>query len=174
MAASSLRRLAVVGFFFRVSTALAWMLLRRGESGDSDRAHRLLREAIDQYDVLGIPVHRAIAHEMLTSTGAAAAAPAHPDNLTDSEMQVLLLVAQNLRNKDIADALTISPATVTRHVSNILNKTSLSRRGELVAYGYGWGSTNWTQKRARGSGHQHDVLIVCGPSMARRSRTWNA
>ena len=66
----------------------------------------------------------------------------HPDGLTDREMEVLKLVARNLRNKDIADALTISPATVTRHGSNILNKTGLDRRGELVAYVYERGLTD--------------------------------
>ncbi|HJN93879.1 MAG TPA: hypothetical protein QGF05_14305 [Dehalococcoidia bacterium] len=30
----------------------------------------------------------------------------------------------------------LTPTTVTRHVSNILNKTSLARRGELVTYAY--------------------------------------
>jgi DNA-binding CsgD family transcriptional regulator len=114
----------------------AWMLLRRDEPGDRDRAGQLLREAIVQYETLGMPLHLGIATKMLASIGANPETKAYPDGLTDREMDVLLLVAQNLRNKDIAESLTISPATVTRHVSNILNKTGFTRRGELVTYAY--------------------------------------
>ena len=114
----------------------AWMLLRRDAPGDRDRAGELLREAIAQYETLGMPLHLEIATEMLASIGAKPETEAYPDGLTHREMEILLLVARNLRNKDIAESLTISPATVTRHVSNILNKTGLSRRGELVTYAY--------------------------------------
>lgn len=57
-----------------------------------------------------------------------------PDSLTTREMEVLRLVADGLRNREIADELVISPATVTRHVSNLLSKTGLSSRTKLVRY----------------------------------------
>ncbi len=57
-----------------------------------------------------------------------------PDGLTDRELEVLRLVASGKRNVQIAETLVISPATVTRHVSNILNKTVLSNRTELARY----------------------------------------
>ncbi len=57
-----------------------------------------------------------------------------PDGLTERELEVLRLVASGKRNVQIAETLTISPATVTRHVSNILNKTVLSNRTELARY----------------------------------------
>ncbi len=43
-------------------------------------------------------------------------------------------IAAGETNVEIAEALVISPATVTRHVSNILNKTNLSNRTELARY----------------------------------------
>ena len=54
--------------------------------------------------------------------------------LTPREHEVLALVAAGQRNRDIAAALNIAPATVTRHVSNLLRKTSLSNRTELATY----------------------------------------
>lgn len=58
-----------------------------------------------------------------------------PDGLTKRELGVLRRVAQG-RNKDLAENLVISPASVARQVSNISHKTGLSNRGELVAYAY--------------------------------------
>ena len=54
--------------------------------------------------------------------------------LTKREVEVIRLVAQGLSNNAIGEQLTISSGTVTRHVSNILNKTALSKRTELAAY----------------------------------------
>ena len=48
--------------------------------------------------------------------------------LTNREWEVLTLVAQNLSNKEIAEALVISEKTVKTHVSNILQKLHLSDR----------------------------------------------
>ena len=55
-------------------------------------------------------------------------------NLTPREGEVLALVASGQRNRDIAERLAISPATVTRHISNILTKTGCSNRTELGRY----------------------------------------
>ena len=54
--------------------------------------------------------------------------------LTPREREVLALVAVGQRNRDIAERLAISSATVTRHVSNILTKTGCSNRTELGRY----------------------------------------
>ena len=64
------------------------------------------------------------------------AAHAEPpqEALTPREREVLVLVADGQRNRDIAESLAISPATVTRHVSNILTKTGCSNRTELGRY----------------------------------------
>jgi DNA-binding CsgD family transcriptional regulator/pimeloyl-ACP methyl ester carboxylesterase len=56
------------------------------------------------------------------------------DGLSKRELEVLRLVAQGRRNRDIGEALVISPATVTRHISNILAKTGLTNRTELARY----------------------------------------
>jgi len=51
--------------------------------------------------------------------------------LTDRENEIALLVRQGLSNKEIAQRLHISPATVKNHVHNILEKLELTSRGAI-------------------------------------------
>jgi len=55
--------------------------------------------------------------------------------LTAAEKRVLALVSLAKTNKEIAFALNISPATVKRHLENILRKLSLKSRVEAAIYG---------------------------------------
>jgi DNA-binding NarL/FixJ family response regulator len=48
-------------------------------------------------------------------------------------VEVLALVAEGLRNADVAKRLVLSPRTVDHHVSRILRKLSVRTRGEAVA-----------------------------------------
>ena len=56
------------------------------------------------------------------------------DPLTQRELEVLRLVAQGRENKDIAQELVISEATVRTHVSNILGKLHLASRTQAALY----------------------------------------
>ena len=53
--------------------------------------------------------------------------------LSERERDVLALVARGLTNRAVAERLTISEATTRNHVSHILDKLGLSRRGEAAA-----------------------------------------
>lgn len=57
-----------------------------------------------------------------------------PDyELTPREFEVLSLLVDGLNNREIAEHLVVSRSTVKAHVSNILDKLSVSNRAEAVA-----------------------------------------
>lgn len=56
--------------------------------------------------------------------------------LTERERQVIALISQGLRNKQIAAKLFISQTTVTHHLSSIYAKLGVSDRLELVVYAF--------------------------------------
>ncbi len=66
------------------------------------------------------------------STDVTAATP-DPDQLTERELEVLRLVVDGERNKEIAAELGISENTVKYHLRNILDKLHARSRAEMVA-----------------------------------------
>jgi DNA-binding NarL/FixJ family response regulator len=59
--------------------------------------------------------------------------------LTEREVEVLTLVARGMSNAEIADHLTISPATAKTHVGHLLAKLNARDRVQLVIVGYSCG-----------------------------------
>lgn len=57
-------------------------------------------------------------------------------SLTSREREIVGLVCEGLKNKQIADRLFISEATVRNHLTSILSKLELSDRFELALYSY--------------------------------------
>ncbi|MGI8332228.1 helix-turn-helix transcriptional regulator [Actinomadura scrupuli] len=61
--------------------------------------------------------------------------PAAPvASLTPRERQVAAMIARGLSNRGVADELVISPATVARHVTNILTKLGFTSRVQIAAW----------------------------------------
>jgi len=61
--------------------------------------------------------------------------PLH-DDLTERELEILLLMAEGKQNQDIADELFIALKTVKTHVSNILSKLQVIDRTQAVIYAF--------------------------------------
>ena len=63
----------------------------------------------------------------------------HEALLSGRELQIVELVVTGLSNHKIAQQLEISKRTVDNHISNILKKTGVANRVELVRWSLQWG-----------------------------------
>jgi len=110
---------------------------RRGSNGDSVAG---LRESIEIYDRLGAARDVARVDAFLRALGVPRGRRGprrRPEtgweSLTPTESSVVQLVADGLRNRDIADRLFISRRTVETHLTHVFRKIEVSSRTELVA-----------------------------------------
>jgi DNA-binding CsgD family transcriptional regulator len=106
---------------------LAEVAERRGRRAT---ALRRLERAIESFAGCGALLWRDQARSRLDELRAAARPghPRYPAGLSQTEVDVLRLVAQDLSNAEIAEARTIALATVKRHVTSILRKTNTQNR----------------------------------------------
>jgi len=98
-----------------------------------------LRAAFDIYDSLAADAAASIVVRRMRDLGvrtiprgARSSTRANPAGLTTRELDVLRLIAQGLRNTDIADELVVSAKTVDHHVSSILSKLGVSSRADAA------------------------------------------
>ena len=66
-------------------------------------------------------------------------AAASSPTLTQRESEIVALVSQGLKNKQIGDKLFISHITVRHHLTSIFTKVGVSSRLELIVYAYNQG-----------------------------------
>jgi DNA-binding CsgD family transcriptional regulator len=122
--------------------------LLRAEGADYDAAialvpsseGSLLRAAHDQLRALGAKPAVAILARRLRELGERnlprgprGATRENPAGLTNRELEVLPLLAEGLRNAEIAKRLVVTPKTVDHHVSSILRKLGVANRGQAGA-----------------------------------------
>jgi NarL family two-component system response regulator LiaR len=101
-----------------------------------DSSPETLIEAIRQVNQGVASLHPSIAKKLLDELQHVDRQPQPPaaEPLTPREVEVLRLIAQGYENRDIAEKLFISEATVRTHVSNILGKLHLASRTQAALY----------------------------------------
>ena len=58
------------------------------------------------------------------------------ESLTDREREVIELIGEGLKNKQVGERLFISETTVTHHLSSVFSKLEVSDRLELIIYAF--------------------------------------
>ncbi len=85
-------------------------------------------------------LERAVLTEILSDSAPALDVPRYEqmkiDQLTPRECEIARVACTGLTNKQIAEKLSISEATVRHHLGAIFSKLGVSTRAELTAYGY--------------------------------------
>ena len=94
----------------------------------SDAAHTL------QTEVRAGRLDAEAAGAVIEAAGLPRRRTAWPNDLTDREVDVLRLLARGLSNRDIADALVLSPRTVQHHLASTYDKINLHTRAGAVVF----------------------------------------
>jgi DNA-binding NarL/FixJ family response regulator len=93
--------------------------------------------AVARGDVLLAPdITRRLIEHYVSAPRRAAAPPPRLDELTERELEILILVARGKSNAEIAAGLFISEGTVKTHVSRVLAKLDLRDRVQAVVLAY--------------------------------------
>jgi DNA-binding NarL/FixJ family response regulator len=109
-------------------------LLKGGDPGELLSAVRLVAAG---ESLLAPSVTRRLIQAYISQPEqASVTAPDGLDELSPRELEVLGLVAQGSTNREIAEALYLSPLTVKTHVSRILTKLRARDRVQLVVIAY--------------------------------------
>jgi two-component system, NarL family, nitrate/nitrite response regulator NarL len=107
-----------------------------------EKAPEVLIKAIEKVHEGEIWLDRAMVANVVNGRARAREAQKHDpevakiDTLTEREREVIALIGEGLRNKQIAARLFISDGTVRNHLTTVFAKLEVSDRFELLMYAY--------------------------------------
>jgi two-component system nitrate/nitrite response regulator NarL len=143
--------------------------MRQGAMGvvNKEMPADMLLKAIERVNAGELWLNRHMTARLVTGMRRDLDAPKHgaeaPTQLTNREHEIISLVAEGLKNKQIADRLCISEATVRHHLTSILKKLDVSDRLELLIYAY---QNNLVSiKRGNGSSKMASLPQALGRSL---------
>jgi len=116
----------------RTQLALGERLRRAKQRAE---AREPLTQALDEFERLGAKPWAERARAELRATGGSAGArraSAAADQLTPHELQIAVLVAQGMTNREAAAALFLSPKTIEYHLGQIYRKLDVRGRAQLA------------------------------------------
>ena len=107
-----------------------------------ERAAEVLMQAIEKVHAGEVWLERSLVASVLGQmTRGGQGQPDNPEQvkiatLTEREREVIALVGEGLKNREIAGRLYLSETTVTHHLTSIFNKLTLSDRLQLLVYAH--------------------------------------
>jgi DNA-binding NarL/FixJ family response regulator len=109
------------------------VLLRDSEPRELLRAVRMIAAG---GALLAPQMTRRLIAELLRERTRALSAPAQLEELTNREREIMALVAYGLSNAEVAERLSLSPATVKTHVARAVTKLGVRDRAQLAVLAY--------------------------------------
>ena len=116
--------------------------LRAGASGflledvAPEELVKAIRVVADGESLLSPSVTRRLIEEFVQTPEPAAAPPPQLGSLTEREREILELIGHGLANREIAERLFLSMATVKTHVNRVFSKLGLRDRAQAVVLAY--------------------------------------
>ena len=119
------------------------LAIRRGARGlvHKEQAPEVLLKAIVKVHAGEVWLDRAMLTSVLDEIAVGETRPANSEaarivTLTEREHEVIALVGEGLKNKQVGERLFISETTVTHHLSSVFSKLEVSDRLELIIYAF--------------------------------------
>ena len=125
-----------------------------------DSAANKIRKALWKVHAGGVWIERASAEAMLHSALSPDITAQRTNLLTRRERDVVALVCDGLRNKEIAMRLNISETTVWHHLTSTFSKVGVSDRLGLVAYIYKQGHHTLPSRVPRTDSERHPIEMM--------------
>jgi DNA-binding NarL/FixJ family response regulator len=122
-----------------------------------EQSHKMLVEAIRQTHKGDTWLNQVILNKILVGQRSGkdsslnAIAAKNPDALTPRELEVTRLIGVGLKNKEIAQRLSITEATVRHHLSSIYGKVGVDDRLNLAIFAHHAGIIKLTRESVKGS-----------------------